>query len=71
MVRVIVCCGAMIGFIIGARWVLRGALDSWGLGWGTLACVAFGGMFLVIAYLIDRADSRSQEVLPPKPRDYR
>jgi hypothetical protein len=71
MVRVIVCSGAMIGFIIGARYVLNGAFDNWGFGWGTAVCLCAVMAMLATGYLIDRADSRSRAAQPPAPPDYR
>jgi hypothetical protein len=71
MVRVIVCSGALIALIVGVRFGLHDTFESLGFGWGATACVAVMLLSLLTAYLIDRADSRSQEVLPPTPPDYR
>lgn len=72
MVRVIICCGAMIAIIVGLRWGFGSAIDTWGLGWGALLVAVFLGVILFISHQIDRRDGiRSQEVLPPTPPDYR
>ena len=70
MLRIVVCSAALIALIGGIRWGINGVFDTWGFGWGTLVGIAGMASVLVIAYLIDRADTRSQEVLPPKPRDF-
>jgi hypothetical protein len=71
MLRIVVCSASLIALIAGVRFGLRNTFDAWGFGWG--AAIGIGGMIaiLVTAHLIDRADTRSQEVLPPKPHDYR
>ena len=72
MLRIVVCSAALIALIAGVRFGLRDTFETWGFGWGATACVAVMLVSLLTAYLIDRREGiRSQEVLPPKPRDYR
>lgn len=71
MLRIVVCSAALLAIIMGIKYGLKLSLSEWGF-WPYMAiCIAVGLFGIFIAYLIDRADTRSQEVLPPKPRDPR
>ena len=71
MLRIVVCSAALLALIAGLKYGLKLSLSEWGF-WPYMA-ICLGGTLIVflIAYLIDRADTRSREVLPPKPRDFR
>lgn len=71
MLRIVVCSAALFAFIAGVRWVLTDSFDTFGYGWGITLCVATGVIGIIGAYLSDRAHTRSQEVLPPRPPDFR
>ena len=70
MLRIVVCSGALIAVIAAVRSALNGAFDSWGYGWGLAVCALVMGATFIAAYLYDRAGTRSQQALPPKPRDF-
>ena len=71
MLRIVVCSAALIAMIVAVRWALGNAIDSWGLGWGTVLCATILGITFFIAHRIDRADSRSQAPRPPRRPGYR
>ncbi len=71
MLRIVVCSAALIAVIAGLRWFLTDSFETFGFGWGIAICIAVGTIGIIGAYLSDRADTRSQEALPPKPHDYR
>ena len=70
MFRIVVCSVALLAIIMIVRVALHSALAEWGY-WPYMAvCITGFGAFCIIAYLYDRANTRSQEVLPPERRDY-
>lgn len=71
MLRIAVCSAVLLAVVASLKWGLRWPFDNLGFGWGLMACAAVSAFFIIIAYLYDRANTRSQEVLPPEPRDFR
>ncbi|MCS3451921.1 hypothetical protein M2222_008302 [Bradyrhizobium elkanii] len=71
MLRIIICSAVLIAVIAALKWGLNGAFDNLGYWPGIAICVAVGCAGLIGAYLYDRANTRSQEVLPPGQRDSR
>ncbi|MGF6431498.1 uncharacterized membrane protein YuzA (DUF378 family) [Bradyrhizobium elkanii] len=71
MLRILICSAVLLAVIAALKWGLNGAFDNLGFWPGIAICIAVGCAGIFSAYLYDRANTRSQEVLPPTQRDSR
>jgi TRAP-type C4-dicarboxylate transport system permease small subunit len=71
MLRIVVCSAALIAVIVAIKYGLKLSLSEWGF-WPYMAICLIGSLVVFfIAHLIDRADTRSREVQPPRPPGFR
>lgn len=69
MLRIVICSAVLLAVIAALKWLLNTSIDNMGLGWGALIGAAILIPVIIGAYLYDRANTHSQEVLPPARRD--
>ena len=73
MLRVIVCSAAMIGVIAAIRYGANFTFDNFGFWPGMIICGLATLLVITGSFLYDfreRANNRSQVVLPPEPSDH-
>jgi hypothetical protein len=70
MRRIIVCSATLFALVAFLRWQLNRTFENWGFGWGATACIGVMLSCFFIAYLFDRADTRSREEQLRARRDF-